>query len=613
MKRDLYFLIFFGAFMTAGMVASFFFIPNVNPIFILFQIVSVVFASAIIYTNFIDSNIPGNNYTKFNKNLIYILLFLITLAISATFMAEVTLGGAVITSLASVFAGAISYLFLKPYTHYPSLGSPINVNIKPRYLHISLIFLCGFVLRYLVMGRREIPIGNDAPMYLLLALKGSEMPLSELFKNGLAFSSNPYVDTWNFSQLWLTLFLKGLSAVGLDPVYISKLIIPFISSLSILGIYYLGRTIQNEKFAETAALIFALLPTELLFAQLYKEILGEFFMILSLAFYFKLITSFSFKSLDISKMDLILFVFSVILLWKSAITSFTFFILFLISIGVATTLIFDKFNGLFIKRSSASYLLTMLILIALSAFLFNYFSDFITSMRGLEYFRIYEGMKIHPYGYFAMPIMALTNMIPVTLASFYLYKMCFRSEITDLEIRMLTFCLPVLATISIISLFLTSLMGYNLLPGSLFYYNIRLSIYLGIPLSLISSAFVMRLTPKSKRAAVAIFMLLMCNFFVSLSPETTIHSSLLNGSIDEDSYQLLHSINGSERVAVMGDFSLGEYGLEGTGLGYKSWVDYVIYKNTGKDPLYLNESFDTGEPHPEGIILKYSNNTLSLA
>jgi len=610
MKDDSRFLFVAGSVMVAAMIAALLMIPRANPVFICYQVISLIFISYIIYVYFDTcaerclENRSLFEYADLYKYVIRYVLPLLTLNLIAAVLLEgLRYSAIVITVIASAIAAIISYIIMSPY-----LGRKISNDSpdKNDILKLFLIIILGLGLRAYVMGWREIPIGNDAPIYLLQALKGLEMPINDLIRNGLSVTSNPYGDTWQFSQLSLTLSLMALKEVGLGPEYISKAVMPLISALSISGIYLVGKSIFSNRLGLYAALIFALLPTEVLFAQLYKEIFGEFFLIFSLAFFIKLVAS---EDCSEKKRALyiILLLVSVVFLAKAAVTSFTFFMFFVISLSIFAILKSNK-----ISISIMAFLVALGSIGATVALLLLHSTLSGTSpvVNDLSYLGINGGWRIHPYGYFALPIMILTNIIPSIIALFYIYKVVRRDHIETVEANALAFSLPILIVIMLISLVLTSIMGYNLFPTSLFYYSIRLSIYAGIPFSIITAAFMIRVMKNrnSQMTFILIILALLINFYICTSPGTTIHTSMLSTPIDEKSYQLLETMKGPYAVFVAGNFSADQYGMNGTCVGYKHWIDYMVYKNTGQDPIYIG-------PHPTisgemGKVIEYKNNTL---
>jgi hypothetical protein len=262
-----------------------------------------------------------------------------------------------------------------------------------------------------------------------------------------------------------------------------------------------------------------------------------------------------------------------------------------------------------LKNAVLAIILGSSIAIAISLYGLPSLGGFLTRMNELGYFRVYGGMVIHPYGYFALPIMTLTNIVPSTVVIFYIYKMIRGNSLEAFEVKALRFSLPVLLTICLVSLLLTTIMGYNLFPGSLFYYSIRMSIYAGIPLAMVAAAFIIRSSRYNKNALFVIISILLINFYIATAPGTTVHSSLLTAAIDEESYRLLESIDGFDPVFVLGNFSLGQYRMDGRGLGYKNWIEYVVYKNTGRDPIFIDSINEVSDQ--AGKVIKYENCSLT--
>jgi len=615
MKDDGLFLLGAGSFMLAAMIAALLLIPKVNPLFICYQIISLIIISYIIFTYFdiyVDGCFENRSASKFKD--LYVDLFRCALPllalnlITAVLLEGLRYSAIVITVMASAIAAIVSYIMMSPY-----LGRKVSIDLpeKNSILKIILIMILGFGLRAYVMGWREIPIGNDAPMYLLQALKGLQMPLSDLVRNGLSVSSNPYGDTWQFSQLWLTMSLMALKKLGLGPEYISKAVIPLISTLSIAGVYLIGKYISSNRLGLNAALVFAILPTEVLFAQLYKEVLGELFLILSMAFFIKVISSKDvslrkrFLNLNRQNLYAILLLICVAILVKAAVTSFTFFLFFVVSLSIFAVLKSNKITtaamALIVALGSIGATLALMLLHSPQSGIYPVVSD-------LSYLVVHGGWRIHPYGYFALPIMILTNIIPSSIALFYIFKVARRDHIWTFEVNALAFSLPLIAVIMMISLVLTSIMGYNLFPTSLFYYSIRLSIYAGIPISIITAAFLMKVAKNNGMAYVLIILVLLINFCICISPGTTIHASMLSTPIDEKSYDLLESIRGPYPVFVAGNFSTDQYGLNGESVGYKNWIEYLVYKNTGMDPIFIDSGSSIS--CQMGKVIEYKNKSL---
>ncbi len=612
MSRDNRFLFLLGCGLIGAIAGAYLLIPRVNPLFAIFQCISVICIVAIIWKYFSNqTENPAAKSTHYSRadmirDSAYIVGLLGILTVAAFAIERQTLGSLFVTLLASAIAGMVAYILLKSERDDLLKLCP-DCHKKPKYLLLFGIFTLGFLLRASIMGWREIPIGNDAPMYMLDAIKGSELPLTQVVVDAFSFTSNPYADSIHFTQLWLALALDVLHFVGLDVFYIPKLVIPLMSAFSILAIYLLGRKIRGEHFGMLAALIFALLPTEVLFAQLYKEVLGELLLILTLVAFCGLASAYLRNQRFSLYGNLAFMLLSLFLLGKAAVTTFTYCTFFLVALAVFTLLA----TGIVSLRGAFRFGLAgfggLLVAILIAPI---FFGSTIAAFADFAYFRIYEGMFIHPYGYFAFPIMVLTNITLGIIAVYSLYRIypSFRLPVADRQV--LAVALPMLLAVVVISLFLTTTLGYNLLPGSLFYSNIRLAIYAGIPLSLIGAAFLDSLLGSSRTAGLAFVALLLCTFLIGAVPATTIHASLLSPAIDYDSYHLLESLDGTETIYVVGDFATDEYGLNGSGLGYKNWIEFMVYHKTGSDPVFLAQ--DALLENNNGYLLMYKNNQLTL-
>ena len=445
-------------------------------------------------------------------------------------------------------------------------------------------FLIAVVLRVLVFSTPEVPYGYDTPNYLLLSLESSKKSLDELIATGFSFSGDAYRDTWNFSMFWLGIFTKGLLGLGLDPILIPKVIMPLISSLSVFPFYFIARETMDLKDANFATLFFAFLPSEILFCDLYKEILGEFFVLLSLYFLIYFINK---KRI----VGALLLVFSALFLWKVAVTAFTKFFMF----GIVTLVFYSKKLNLGLSR----LLVLFFVLAILPLFVLPHILHF-------ELSPVKPGIS-DPYTRFSFPIILLTD---ISVSIFAIYALL-RGK------GKVAYSFAILLSIAIFSGILSGLMGYRIFPSSNYLNTFRFSLYAGIPLSMLAgvglSRFVDDIRVKGKVnsknselrkfVVLSVVFLLLFDFFLAASPTTTIHApSRLYSYLSAEDFEKLGKVDYSGKsVYLVGNYS---WSPDSKKFPAANWIKYLVMYKTGT-PLKNVESMDQ-VPHG-AIAITYAD------
>jgi hypothetical protein len=562
-------------------------IQGVNPYFIIFHLCGVIIVSALCYYLFRDESFSFSSKKIVSKSTLFVLLFLIIYGV-ASLLKEKPFGSVILLFVISIVSGSLTFILLDfpkragGLLYDPPLFSGFETKIKTTSL--IFIFLLGFILRFLVLGLPKVPIGIDAPMYLLQALKASQTSISQLLWQGFSFSSQPYPDTVNFANLWLGLILKFLNLFHLRAEVISKFVMPFLSSLSIIALYSLVKSLTNRRIALYSSLIFAILPSELIFAQLYKEIFGQLWLLVALAFLVKYFKKESYPAL-------VVFFTASFLLWKTAITSFATFSLFLLAY-IVYLLLSKKTSKEDFKPFKATPLFTSLM--PLSGQILSFGALF--ASINISYSRFMNAELIHPYSYYAFPLVSLTNLVLFLPTIFYFFK-AYTDDLSKEEKSAVSFSFPIFISLFIFSFFVSCLLRYHLFPSSLYYYSLRFSLYLGIPFSIMGGLFLDKVKKKERRKNSSFFIfgiigLLFMNFFLTALPKTTVHKSTLTPAISDSTYNGLNSLSLKEyHVVCYGNFSVDKYGLMARNLALSHWLKYMVYYKTGKEPAMM-KSFE---------------------
>lgn len=442
------------------------------------------------------------------------------------------------------------------------------------------IFILALVVRAYVFATPKVPLGYDTPAYLILALKASKMELWELLRIGLGFSGDAYVDNWNFSMLWLGLTAKLISWLGLDLLAIPRFFIPAISAACVVPVFLLVRELSDSNSAFYSALIFSILPSELLFCDLYKEILGEFFLILSLYLFVR----FSSKK---NATNLFLFLASAFLLWKVAVTAFSKFAMFF----AALLPIFAFYGKINSRIPIFVALLTPVILV-------------------LGHFFPIVGFPLHPvrpmvdnpYTRFSFPVILLTDSTAFMLALSGLFV--FLSSSGKFK-RAYAVGAAIFLAIAVYSGILSGVMGYRIFPSSFFLNTFRVSLYLSIPLSILAGVFLSEMRLK-RILVLALFALLACDLVLAVNSETTIHSpARFYSYISEEDYETLSKLDYSacSRVVLVGNFS---WSPDTKNYSAGNWIKYIVFSKTGELPEVHEEVPDVSD----ALVIVYHNDKI---
>ena len=602
-------ILFFGALYNVRNI------PNANPYFIFLHILGMVTLSLVLLYLYVikeEEFVYFEPINLFFKGLGFLAL-LLAIFIVAHILEESPYGSLLLVFTISVISGILTFVLLgcekrsfiagerayntKEYA-FANLRSFVS-KMKPtkNTTLLIFIFLLGFFLRWLVLGLPLVPVGNDTPMYLLPAVKGSQLPLPRLLAMGFSFSGEPYQDTINFATLWLGTCLKLLNVFGFNPVAISKVVMPLISSLSIIALYFLAKSLTNEKAALYSALFFAIMPTELIFAQLYKEILGVLLLLVALCFFVKYIKN---------RSALTLFIFAVasFFLLKTAVTVFLIFFMFIIA--YTTYLVLSKRVS---KRDIGRFGFIFLVICGIGLIFYHSSIDSLFAAINITYARFENAGIVHPYAYYSFPIMVLTDLTVFLLTISYFLKGYIAKNLTKEEKSAITFSFSIFISIFIYSFFVSCLLSYHLFPSSLFYYSLRASLYLGIPFAIMGGLFLYRIEKKiehkkvMKAIIVMIILLAFLDFGLTAYPGTTIHRCTLSSAINESTYTELNSLNFDDYdVICCGNFSVGEYGLNGSNLGLGHWLRYIVYSKMGKEPVFI-ESLEEVDTDRDCLVL----------
>ena len=553
-------------------------VKGMNPYFIYFHIFGMVLISFIYLYTTIKQELRPFEVGELVKKTLGLIILLLSIVIVSRFAHLLPYGSIFLALFSSTIAGYISFIVLKKHQKKQKI-SELNIFrleiAKGAYI-LLIIFLFGFLLRLLVFGLPKIPIGYDVPMYLLQAIKGAEMPFSNLLMQGLSFGSNPYLDTINFATLWLGSIAKFLNIFGLDPLLIPKIIMPLIDSFSIFALYFLVKSLTNKKIALYSSLVFATLPAELLFSDLYKEIFGKFWLILSLGVFVDYIKKRSF-------IKVLFFLISIFFLWKTAITAFAKMVIF--SVAYITYLILSK------RLNKAELITFSFMCLILLGVIYLYKNNEL--MMNLVPHKSSNAQIITPYTYYAFPIIALTNMTAFLITIFYFFKVYTYKGLSHEEISALSFSLPIFLTLIIVNFFISTLLGYHIFPSSPYLYNLRFSIYMDIPLAIITGLFLYNtsINIKEKNLKIGLIftllLLLSVDFGLTACKKMTIHKPRLTQFISADVYDKLQSlsIKGYDNVICVGKF---DWTLENaSNYSFGNWIKYLIYSKIGKEPIMI--------------------------
>ncbi|MHA2218700.1 MAG: hypothetical protein ACXACY_22475 [Candidatus Hodarchaeales archaeon] len=507
-----------------------------------------------------------------------------------TFFSNIRLGSIYLTLIIAVFSGYFVFILLKDKKIVEDEGRD-TINSPKRYLF--LIFLLAFVMRFLVFGTPLVPMGYDTPVYLMQAIEGSKLSSNEMISQMLQISSNVYQDTWKFSEVWLGISYKILGLFDLEPEYIAKIVIPFISAFSIVPLFFLAKELtNNNKIALYSSLVFALMPSELLFSGFFKEILGEFFLILSLFLIARFVK-------NNSLLNFLFLVLTSFFLWKTAVTAFAKFILF--GIAFYVNYIVDK--KFIIKENKKLSLVLFLALIS-----FIYLKERMSTTFFLS--PIYISENIFLSQRFSFGLVTIINLIPFIIFSYYVIKIYFSEEISVAERSILSMSLLIYISLFFYSFIIAGIGSYRIFPSSSFLNSLRFSLYLSIPFSLVSGLFLSKISrTKFSNVTVFIFSVIAVTFFISGNLNTTPAPGHLSSSIDNRVYDTLNSIDYSEYDGVI---ALGEFDPKFKTMDYSfgNWVRYLVMKNLGKEPILIENTSELDKRSLEAknyLFLNLSN------
>lgn len=570
-------------------------IPGVNPYFVIFHISGMIAVSLVyIYVIRKEKFIYYDLINLVKKSLI--LLVLCLAIFFATILASAFPYGSIfLLFTTSIAAGFATFVFLKDQRKEQirikasdywnntlnDLRTGFRIKITKNIYFLLLIFLLGFFLRFLVFGLPKVPIGCDIPVYLLQAVKGSQMPLSDLVTQGLSFTSNPHLDTINFATLWLGIIAKFLNMIGLDQLLIPKVIISLINSLSIIALYFLVKTLTNKETALYSSLFFAILPGELIFSQFWKEISGKLWLLITLCFFIKNIKRRSYFTVAF-------FLISLFFLWKTAITAFAKITMFLFA--YITYLILSK------KISKPELIASgfgLLILSGIASFIYGD-NTFLMNLIPNKYI---NAQNISPYSYYAFPIIALTNLTAFLLTIFYFFKAYISKDLSKEENLALSLSLPIFISLCIFSLFISCLLDYHIFPSISYFYSLRFSLYMDIPLAIMAGLFFYNITKKigQKRIKTIIYLTIMLlafmDYVLTAYKGTTIHKPSFSPFINSSTINKLVSldIKRYDNIICYGNFAPA---LHGTNFCLGNWLKYLIYSKIGKEPIMIESLAD---------------------
>jgi hypothetical protein len=516
----------------------------------------------------------GRIFSNLNlkRDMLIILFSSLSLYFMTVFFSGIKLGSVYLTLLISIFSGYFVFAFLK---NKVISGANHEAIIKP-YGYLLLIFIFALILRFFVFGTSTVPLGYDTPVYLTRALISSEQGFNEVFSGIFKITHNVHKDTWRFSDVWLGLSYRILKFFGLGPEHIAKIIIPFISSLSIIPIFLLSRELaNNNRIALFTSLLFAVTPSELVFSGLYKEILGEFFLILSLY----LLVSFLKGR---SSVTILFFTLSTFLLWKSAVTAFAKFVLF--GLGFYVYFLLDK-RAKITKNKKIYIIFSMGIL----SFIFLQ-KKILTTFPGSSLSPTHTVSDVFMSQRFAFGLVSVIDLVTFVIFFFFLITIYLSKEISQMEKNIFSISIIIFASLFIYAFILSGLGGYRIFPSSSFLNVLRFSLYLSIPFSLVGGLFLNNLLNSSAGRNKVFFILAV--LIITFGITGNIHSTPAPGhivtTISEDTYNELNSINFSayNGVVVLGEF---ERKITDQDFSFGNWVNFLVFKNSGKSPLLIGD------------------------
>ncbi len=507
------------------------------------------------------------------------------------FFSGITLGSIYITPVIGAFSGYVTFILLKNKTITKETNADIAEN---PYKYLFLIFLLAFILRALVFGLPPVPLGYDTPVYLIQAIEGSQLSAQEMLSETFRISTNVYKDTWRFSKVWLGLAYRALSFFGLEPEYIARVVIPLISALAVIPLFLLARELtHNNKIALYSALVFALMPSELVFSDLYKEILGEFFLILSLFLLLKFLRNSTYSTLAL------LFI-SLFLLWKSAVTAFAKFVLF-----ASAIFLYHMLESNF-KISKNTF--TVLILGFASFILLQ--ERLLTTFPSLSPVHVVEDIYLSQR--FSFTLISIIDLIPFVIFVLYLTRIYCSEEISKAEKSIFSTSLAIFIALFFYSFVIAGLGGYRIFPSTSFLNALRFSLYLGIPFSLVGGLFLYSIS-KFRKSAVFILLTLGVTFALTGNINTTPAPGHITTTISKEVYEQLDSLNYSayDGVIALGEF---EHRFNTKDFSFGNWVKYLVLKNSGKMPILIENLTELNNLDLENknyLFLNLSNKTIN--
>lgn len=567
------FLIFLGIAKT---------VEGANWYFIVLHAIGVVLISfAMIQYVFKEWEVIPSDRISYSRIIAAIVLLIIPATLTIV-MSSVSYGSVFLIIVISICSGTIAFMLFGKNVPHTDLKNHISLksywgNTKDIHLshlgthyNISLIFifLLGFFLRVWEFGTPVVPLGYDVPVYLQLAEEGLHSTTLQLITSGFSVTGDVYQDTWNFSKLWLGLMAKGFGMINLGTIFVAKIGMPFVSSLSIILIYFITKELTfNKNAAGWASLFFAIMPVELLYNDLYKELFGEILLLVALYFAIKL-------SKKRSYITLALLLVSGLFIWKVAVTVAAKVVMFIVSFIMV--LILEK------RIYKADVVIGgVLLFVALAIF----------SISGGVSFEMVP-MRVYGTGAYtrlAFPILAVTNMTTFLLTVYYLFGNLVKKQ-NDGDV--IPFAYSLFFSLFIYSFLISGLLGYRIFPSSTLLNSFRFALYMDIPLAIISGIMMDTALRKiTDRKAVFIFLSIIlltsaADLGLTMHPATTIHESRLSQYIDDQTYEMLFSIPFAEydHVFVAGDFtwneSTGNYSLG-------NWIRYIVYSKSGVEPVFI--------------------------
>jgi hypothetical protein len=514
-----------------------------------------------------------SDYNNIKRNIILILGSSLVIYFFTVIFSKVTLGSVYVTLVISLVSGFFVFIILKDKKISKSISQPQTKRIE---IHLFLIFLLAFSIRFLVFGTSKVPLGYDTPVYLIQAMEGFGLKLSDAFSRLFHISSNVHKDTWLVSEVWLGYSYKILNFFDLEPEYVAKIIIPLISSLSVFPIYLIAKDLtNNDKIALFAATSLALMPSELLFSHLYKEILGEFFLLCSLFLVIKTFRGGLFWTI-------FGLAFSTFLLWKIAVTAFAKFVLF--SCSVYSYYFFNK-------KIRIGKIKTIFILLFFTLVFILLKSKILLTFPSFSPVRVSE--NVYPSQRFSFGLISIIDLIPFMIFFFYLTKTYFSPKILEIEKNVFSFSLIIFMDLFFFSFVLGALGGYRIFPSSSFLNTLRFSLYLSIPFSLVCGLFlydisISRLNKINLKLGFFLFGMIVTSLLTG-NVSTTLAPGHFNKTISEEVYGTIDSLDysGYDGVVVLGDFRRD---FDNIDYSFGNWVRYLVIKNSGREPILIKNT-----------------------